>query len=246
MPEFAQLCARLLGPMWEHVASIFAIGAVLGACIVYWVLMSTFLYDSVDFISGKIALDFLSCFSYSFFPLSIGLTTGVTLSNKTLQLNRSVTEVFCPKKPYGPDLDLTNTTFFFNNSSSDKMNDEESSVRNPYFNHQTVPLFLIVVLPMISLKSPTIFTKFNSVGTINVFFLIGLVIFMGASWGINANFEHEDSVVFTPMYKNSFPSLSGMMALGLFIHNAIITIMKNNKHQENNVSTMHILILSTN
>ena len=64
VPEFAQLCARLLGPMWEHVASIFAIGAVLGACIVYWVLMSTFLYDSVDFISGKIALDFLSCFSY--------------------------------------------------------------------------------------------------------------------------------------------------------------------------------------
>ena len=27
-----------------------------------------------------------------------------------------------------------------------------------------------------------------------------------------------------------------MMALGLFIHNAIITIMKNNRNQENNVS----------
>ena len=53
VPEFAQLCARLLGPAWEHVASVFAVGAVLGACIVYWVLMSTFLYDSVDFISGR-------------------------------------------------------------------------------------------------------------------------------------------------------------------------------------------------
>ena len=41
------------------------------------------------------------------------------------------------------------------------------------------------------------------------------------------------------MYKDSFPSLSGMMALGLFIHNAIITIMKNNKYQENNVSSLY-------
>lgn len=169
----------------------------------------------------------------------------MTLSNKTLDMNGSITEVFCPKKPYGPDLDLTNTTYFFNNSSSDRRDggDEASSQsidNNPYFNHQTVPLCLIVVLPMISLKSPTIFTKFNSVGTINVFFLIGLVIFLGASWGINADFEHEDSVVFTPMYKDSFPSLSGMMALGLFIHNAIITIMKNNKFQENNVSLIMI------
>ena len=165
----------------------------------------------------------------------------MTLSNKTLDMNGSITEVFCPKKPYGPDLDLTNTTYFFNNSSSDRRDGGDEASRqsidnNPFFNHQTVPLCLIVVLPMISLKSPTIFTKFNSVGTINVFFLIGLVIFLGASWGINADFEHEDSVVFTPMYKDSFPSLSGMMALGLFIHNAIITIMKNNKYQENNVS----------
>ena len=165
----------------------------------------------------------------------------MTLSNKSLDMNGSITQVFCPKKPYGPDLDLTNTTFFFNNSSSDDRIVDPSLklIDNPYFNHQTVPLFLIVVLPMISLKSPTIFTKFNSVGTINVFFLIGLVIFLGASWGINADFEHEDSVVFTPMYKDSFPSLSGMMALGLFIHNAIITIMKNNKYQENNVSSLY-------
>lgn len=38
------------------------------------------------------------------------------------------------------------------------------------------------------------------------------------------------------MYRNSFCSLSGMLALGLFIHNAIITIVANNKYQENNVS----------
>ena len=151
-------------------------------------------------------------------------------------MNGSITEVFCPKKPYGPDLDLTNTTFFFNNSSHENQNVADVEPYNPYFNHQIVPLYLVIVLPMISLKSPTVFTKFNSVGTINVLFLIGLVIFLGASWGINADFQHSDSVVFAPMFKTTFPSLSGMMALGLFIHNAIITIMKNNKYQENNVS----------
>ena len=53
IPEFAQLCARLLGRYWEYIASTFSTLAVLGACIVYWVLMSNFLYNSVDYIIGK-------------------------------------------------------------------------------------------------------------------------------------------------------------------------------------------------
>merc|ERR1712223_933657 len=108
--------------------------------------------------------------------------------------------------------------------------DNVSSIFTP----KTAPLFLIFLLPVISLKSPTFFTKFNSVGTLNVFFLIGVVIFLGSSWGLNVNFSDETSEIYVPMFKKSFPSLSGMMALGLFIHNAIITIMKNNRNQENN------------
>ena len=57
VPEFAQLCARLLNPYWpyywEIIASIFSMLAVLGAAIVYWVLMSNFLYTSVDYCIGK-------------------------------------------------------------------------------------------------------------------------------------------------------------------------------------------------
>lgn len=33
-----------------------------------------------------------------------------------------------------------------------------------------------------------------------------------------------------------FPQLTGVLTLAFFIHNCIITLMKNNKHQENNVS----------
>ena len=38
--------------------------------------------------------------------------------------------------------------------------------------------------------------------------------------------------------KNNF---SGILALGLFIHNAIITIMSNNKHQEHNVRSQNLV-----
>ena len=74
-------------------------------------------------------------------------------------------------------------------------------------------------------------------------------------WGINAEFSDETSEQYIPLARyckptqiivstflktfyisrSSFPSLTGILALGLFIHNAIITIMTNNKHQENNV-----------
>ena len=53
IPEFAGLCSKLLGPIWEHVCAVFSLLAVLGAAIVYWVLMSNFLFNSVDFFIGK-------------------------------------------------------------------------------------------------------------------------------------------------------------------------------------------------
>ena len=85
------------------------------------------------------------------------------------------------------------------------------------------------------LKSPTFFTKFNSLGTINIVFLIGVVFYFASQWGINANMDDIHSEHYIPMFKKSFPSLSGMMALGFFIHNAILTILKKNRYQENNV-----------
>ena len=51
--EFSHLCGKLLGPFWDRVCSVFSLLAVLGAAIVYWVLMSNFLFNSVDFFIGK-------------------------------------------------------------------------------------------------------------------------------------------------------------------------------------------------
>ncbi len=69
-----------------------------------------------------------------------------------------------------------------------------------------------------------------------VIFLIGVVIYYASVWGININLDDVTSPEYVPMYKSTFCSLSGMLALGLFIHNAIITIVSNNRYPENNVS----------
>ena len=97
-------------------------------------------------------------------------------------------------------------------------------------------ILILLPIPVVSLKSATFFTKFNAIGTLNVVFLTGVILYLASEWGINVDLFNKSSIFYVPTFKKTFPSLSGMMALGLFIHNAIITIMKNNRNQENNVS----------
>lgn len=49
------------------------------------------------------------------------------------------------------------------------------------------------------------------------------------------------STDFSEFYKNTFPATSGMLTLSMFIHNIIITIMRNNENQKHNVSNYFIL-----
>ena len=115
-------------------------------------------------------------------------------------------------------------------SSASKPNDDYW-----FFTPKTAPLYLLFLLPVVSLKSATFFTKFNSIGTLNIFFLMSVILFLSSTWGINVDLWDFDSPFYVPSFKSTFPSLSGMMALGLFIHNAIITIIKKNRYQQNNV-----------
>lgn len=45
-------------------------------------------------------------------------------------------------------------------------------------------------------------------------------------------------------FRQFFPQLTGILTLAFFIHNCIITLMKSNKHQENNVSLLNLCCLS--
>ena len=51
--EFNDLCCVLLGKWASHLATVFSVLAIVGAAIVYWVLLSNFLFSTVNFIHGK-------------------------------------------------------------------------------------------------------------------------------------------------------------------------------------------------
>lgn len=101
----------------------------------------------------------------------------------------------------------------------------------------TVPIYLaVLLLPLICFKSATFFTKFNALGTVSVFYIVAFVVIKASQWGIHIEFVDTTSPFFVPLLRPNFPALSGMLALALYLHNCVVSIMKNNKDQENNVS----------
>ncbi|XP_039315042.1 sodium-coupled neutral amino acid transporter 9 isoform X2 [Solenopsis invicta] len=110
----------------------------------------------------------------------------------------------------------------------------------------TVPMFLaLLIFPFLNFNSTTFFTKFNSLGTVSVMYLIIFVVIKSASWGINMDqVEWETSWVIRP----TFPALSGLLAMSFFIHNIVVNIMQNNRYQENNgrdLTIAYILVTFT-
>lgn len=82
----------------------------------------------------------------------------------------------------------------------------------------------------------------QNTGTLSVLYLLIFVVVKWYEFGINLNFVDDSSPSFVPLFKSSCPALSGMLSLAFFIHNSIITILKNNRHQKNNVSYYYLCI----
>eukprot|EP00794_Sanderia_malayensis_P008019 gene8019-8878_t len=102
--------------------------------------------------------------------------------------------------------------------------------------HLTVPLFLVILLlPLSSFKSPTFFTKFNAFGTVSVFYVIAFVCIKSGFWGPHLHFEQEPHQEATSLYRAQFPALTGTLALAMYIHNAILSIVRNQEKPQNNV-----------
>ncbi|XP_044260299.1 sodium-coupled neutral amino acid transporter 9-like [Tribolium madens] len=188
--EVCDLCRALIGRWAEILAKIFSLVVLIGANIVYWILMSNFFYHSVQFFYGILLhLD------------------DTPISN---------TSVLCPKNE--TIVQITNSTT------------NQSAFSRIWDLYSTVPVILgLIMFPMLNWKSPTFFTKFNSLGTFSVLYLIVFVAAKAGIWGINMP---DWDIVF--YMKPTFCALSGMLSLSYFIHNIIISIMRNNKHQEHN------------
>ncbi|KAK0088946.1 hypothetical protein PV325_010134 [Microctonus aethiopoides] len=205
--EVPELCRFYLGSFAEFIAQIFSIMVLLGANIAYWILMSNFLYNSVNFLYDKI--------SGSGFHPSIENVTHLP-------------EVICPRE------NIFNSSKILAERSFDNI--------GPAWDlYKTVPIFLgMIVFPLLNFNSTTFFTKFNSLGTAAIVYLLALVTYKSARWGVNMNEFSWDT---SWRLKTTFPALCGMLALSFFIHNIIITIMQHNRHQRNNSRDLTIAFI---
>ncbi|XP_072759695.1 neutral amino acid transporter 9 [Anoplolepis gracilipes] len=148
--------------------------------------------------------------------------------------NISHAEVLCPKK----EIQDNNTVILY---------EKTFDALGPAWDlRNTVPMFLaLLIFPLLNFNSTTFFTKFNSLGTVSIMYLIIFILIKSASWGINMDkTEWATSWIIKP----SFPALSGLLAMSFFIHNIIISIMKNNRNQEKNgrdLTIAYILVTLT-
>nr|XP_012423526.1 PREDICTED: sodium-coupled neutral amino acid transporter 9 isoform X3 [Odobenus rosmarus divergens] len=77
--------------------------------------------------------------------------------------------------------------------------------------------------------------------TVSVLYLIFLVTFKAIHLGFHLEFHWlMQTEYFVPEIRFQFPQLTGVLTLAFFIHNCIITLLKNNKNQENNVRDLSI------
>nr|XP_012224347.1 PREDICTED: sodium-coupled neutral amino acid transporter 9-like isoform X1 [Linepithema humile]XP_012224348.1 PREDICTED: sodium-coupled neutral amino acid transporter 9-like isoform X1 [Linepithema humile] len=155
-------------------------------------------------------------------------------ANSVLE-NVSYTEVVCPKR----EIHDENDTILIYEKTFDALG-PAWDLRN------TVPMFLaLLIFPLLNFNSTTFFTKFNSLGTVSIVYIIIFVLIKSTSWGINM--DQTDWAV-SRIIKPTFPALSGLLAMSFFIHNIIISIMQNNRYQENNgrdLTLAYILVTIT-
>lgn len=214
--EFSDVCRHFLGKWGERLAIVFSMMPLLGATVVFWVLMSTFLANTSIFIYDHIA----------------GII-GPDDQSASLLCAQSYS-----------DQHVLDTPFFYNgtNTTDDRIQDILES-------KYTMPLVLVFLLfPVINLKSPSFFFKFNALGTVSVFYLIVYIFVKAANWGVNIDFSDQTNLFYSPLFKTTFPALTGVLCLSFFIHNCVISMMRNQKNPENNKRDLSIafgLVIST-
>ncbi|XP_075039640.1 neutral amino acid transporter 9 isoform X2 [Mixophyes fleayi] len=215
--EFPDVCQYYFGSFGRWSSLLFSMMSLVGAMIVYWVLMSNFLFNT-----GKFIYNYVHHVNVT----DIGLSTNGS------------DKVICPTTGDTPpsnqtvDLTLGNRTDF-------------QQFQMWWSKTDTVPLYLIIVLlPLLNFRSPSFFAKFNVLGTVSVLYLVSLITYKATRLGFYFNFRwNEIGEYFVPDFRLSFPQLTGILTLAFFIHNCIITLLKNNRNPENNIRDLSVAYL---
>ncbi|XP_073538717.1 neutral amino acid transporter 9 isoform X1 [Phyllobates terribilis] len=215
--EFPDVCQYYFGSFGRWSSLLFSLVSLVGAMIVYWVLMSNFFFNTGKFIYNYVH--------------------HINVTEIVLSTNGS-DKVICPNTGDGTPSNTTVDTTTGNGTGFQQFEDWWSKT-------DTVPLYLIVVLlPLLNFRSPSFFAKFNVLGTASVLYLVSLVTYKAFRIGFHFEF-HWDKVqeYFVPEFRLSFPQLTGILTLAFFIHNCIITLLKNNRKPENNIRDLSVAYL---
>ncbi|XP_038177977.1 sodium-coupled neutral amino acid transporter 9 isoform X1 [Arvicola amphibius] len=211
--EYPDVCKHYFGSFGQWSSLLFSLVSLIGAMIVYWVLMSNFLFNT-----GKFIFNFIH---------------HINDTDTILRTNDS-NPVICPSAGSSGHPDNSSMVFY---------NDTQVQQFEKWWDKsKTVPFYLIgLLLPLLNFKSPSFFSKFNILGTVSVLYLIVLVTLKAIRLGFHLEFHwFVPTEFFVPEIRFEFPQLTGVLTLAFFIHNCIITLLKNNKNQENNVRDLCI------
>ncbi|KAM9307273.1 neutral amino acid transporter 9 isoform 1-T2 [Pholidichthys leucotaenia] len=214
--EFPDVCKYYFGKFGQWSSLVFSMVSLIGAMVVYWVLMSNFLFNAGQFI-----------YNYAHNISSPDSEFGTNGSER----------VICPYPDIHPQKNDTAVFFGEAGNSSDV-----GSFQQYWSKTNTIPFYLIILLlPLLSFRSASFFAKFTFLGTASVAYLIVLVTVKATRLGFHLEFHwFHQTKFFVPEFRLLFPQLTGVLALAFFIHNCIITLMKNNRHQENNVRDLSV------
>ncbi|XP_042611238.1 sodium-coupled neutral amino acid transporter 9 [Cyprinus carpio] len=215
--EFPDVCKYYFGGFGKWSSLVFSLVSLIGAMVVYWVLMSNFLFNTGKFIYNYVH----------------------NVSSSDAFGTNGTDRVICPYPNLDPDGDSSTLQYYVSENGTGPVFDRWWSKTH------TIPFYLIILLlPLLNFRSASFFARFTFLGTLSVVYLIFLVTYKAIRLGFHLDFHWFDSsTFFLPEFRSLFPQLSGVLTLAFFIHNCIITLMKNNKHQENNVRDLSLAYL---
>ncbi|KAA3678667.1 solute carrier family 38 (sodium-coupled neutral amino acid transporter), member 9 [Paragonimus westermani] len=177
--DISDACEYYFGKAGRIISLAFSQVSLIGASIVYYVLLSNFLFNTGEYIYYSVTKQF---------------PQHLVLRNPN-NLTQPISNILCPPA----DLNFNDTRKV------------DATYAKLWVKDRTVPAWLLIILfPLISIRSPTFLGKFTVLE-----------------------------------FMNFFPSLTGTCSLAFFIHNALQTILRAQRHPENNARDVTIAFTFT-
>lgn len=138
--------------------------------------------------------------------------------------------------------------------TTDTNDDGMQTYSTEYWNDKLIPVYLVVLLfPLLNLKSISFFTKFNSLGAFSIIYLLFFILYTTFSGEKYKNspfggYHMQGAKYHVHMVELSAFSLVGVLTLSYFIHNGCLSILRNARNPRNNardLSIAYILVCGT-